>query len=250
MIDSVSRAARVRRCGFTRRNRRTYSAEPGSVRSCHPPATSCRTIPATPSRSCPESLSSAAVIAVLSMPVAWCSSSTDIGRSATKSRLSTTERTRSGERRRLFCTSFSNDDSRSGSRSSISAASTCSSSASPLGPVTAAISSSENGAGPPRVRGSEEWPSLPVLILVHLWRRRVRQRVSLRGEEDLVGVHLLEDADQVQLDHLQDRQERADDLLPRPRPLEQREEGQPRDGAEAFHNALDRLGDAHPLADD
>ena len=48
MIASVSTAARVSRCGFTRRNRRTYSAESGSVRNCQPPATSCSTMPLTP----------------------------------------------------------------------------------------------------------------------------------------------------------------------------------------------------------
>src|SRR5919198_1556260 len=250
MIDRVSRAARVSRCGFTRRKRRTYSAEPGSVRSCQPPATSCRTIPETPSRSSPESLSSAPAMRSLSMPVVWCSSSTDRGRSATNSTLSSTVRTRSGERRRLFCTSLSKGVSKSGSRSSMSAASTCSSSASPAGAVTAAISSSENGPGPPGLSGSGVRASLPVLILVHLRRGQVRQRIPLRGEEDLLRVRLLEDADQLELHHFQDGQEGGDDLLARPLALEQGEEGKLGDGAEPLRDALDRLGDAHALADD
>src|SRR5688572_29056288 len=94
---------------------------------------------------------------------------------------------RSSDSFRLLETSFSNEVSRSGPvSSSMAAASTSSSSLSPPGPVTAAISSSEKGPGPPGVPGAGASCAaslvsvglLPVVTLVHLRRHQPLQGVA------------------------------------------------------------------------
>src|SRR5215470_6802363 len=248
MIARVSSAARVSRCGFTRRNRRTNSPLSGSVRNCQPPATSVRTMPLTPSRWMPPSCSSAASRRGRSTPVASCSWSRVTGLSVTKSRDSTTVRTRSGDRRRVRCTRRSNG-SNSGGCSSISAGSTSSSSASDGAEDTDCTSASLNGtAGPERPAPSPGFSG--VLTVVDL-RRPALECAGLCRHPDVLRPLVLVHAEQTQLHHFEQGEEGNHHRTASALTLEQLDEGDPlargKPGGDALHGRRERQLIPHHL---
>src|SRR5690349_8036678 len=135
-------------------------------------------------------------------------------------------RMRSVDRLRLLTSSFSKEDWRSGASSaSMVATSASSRSSSSPGPVTAAISSSVKGLGPPEPRAGlspgSPGPSLPVVTLVHLRGEQVPQCIPVGPQEDGRERLLLTHLEQPPLHHLQDGQEGDDHRLTRALLLEQ-----------------------------
>src|SRR6185436_8622452 len=243
MIASVSSAARVSRCGFTRRNRRTNSPLSGSVRNCQPPATSVRTMPLTPSRWMPPSCPSASSRRALSTPVASWSWSSVTGLSVTKRSDSTTVLTRSGDRRRFRWTIRSKGSNSSGC-SSISAGSTSSSSTSDGGGATDCTSASLNGTALPG-----RSPGFSGVLTLFDLRCPAVECAGLRRHPDFLRSLVLVHAEQTQLHHLQQREEGDHDRPPRPLTLEQLDEGDPLTGAEPGGDALHRRGQRQLIAD-
>src|SRR5262249_29617686 len=246
MIASVSSAARVSRCGLTRRERRPNAPLAGWVRNCHPPATSVRTTPLPRSRWSPASSCSAACRRGRSTPVAWCSWSRLTGLSVTKRSDSTTVRTCSGDSRRARCTTRSKVSNSTGC-SSISAGSTSSSSASEGGAATDCTSDSLNGmAAPGRSLLS---PGLSgVFTLVDL-RGLALECAALGRHPDVLLSRILIHPAQPKLHHLQQCQEGDHHLCSGTAALEQLDEGDPLPGRQPRGDGLHRRGERELVPD-